>query len=178
MAYTEPKVWTNEPLVSTDMNTYVSDNLTALKEPPSAHYELDEGSNFQTTSTSFTNVDGTDTDGLLRHTITTTGGDIMVWFNGMVAINTDTTGVFLNVSLDNVDVTTNDGITGFYRFTSGVNGSRFPISFFYMITGVSAGSHTLRLRWKVVGSATATLYAGAGTTGGDIHSQFGVREMS
>ena len=36
MAFTIPKTWTvDELLAATDMNTYVRDNVAALKNPPS-----------------------------------------------------------------------------------------------------------------------------------------------
>ncbi|MEO1163712.1 MAG: hypothetical protein AAFV98_08020 [Chloroflexota bacterium] len=74
MAWTQPKTWSNEPLVASDLNTHLRDNMEALKEPPSANYELDETSDYTTTSTTFVDVDSTN----LSLTLDTNGGDVKV----------------------------------------------------------------------------------------------------
>lgn len=181
MSWTTPKTWTNEPLIAADMNTHIRDNLEALKEPPAAEGVLDEGANYTTTSTSVGNVDGTDTEGKLRHTIVTAGGDIMVGFSGMCFSDTDSTGLGLMVSVDGITdpLGADTGYTGLYRISSGAASARWPISFTRILTGYAAGSHIIRLQWRATGAGggTITLYAGAGTTGADVHPQFWVREI-
>jgi hypothetical protein len=167
-AWTTPATWAVDQLVSADdLNTLVRDNLNALKTPPSAHYECDEGSDYATNSTSFTDVDATH----LALTITTAGGDVFVGFHGNVACNQR---VFFDVYVDSARIGGDDGI-----IRNGSNGQNDPISFVRLVSGLSAGAHTFKLQWKVGGtSPSATLYAGAGTASFDVHPQFWVREMS
>ena len=165
MSWTQPKTWASEPLTSSDLNTHLRDNLEILKDPPSNNYTLNQGSDYQTTITSFTNVDGTN----LSLTITTQGGDVMVHFHGVVGNGTGT--VFLDFTIDGVRHGGDDGIIR--SVGNGVQG----ISFTRLITGLAAGSHTFTLQWKV-NASTGTLYAGAGTSLFDVHPQFWVREVS
>jgi hypothetical protein len=168
MPWTTPKTWVNsEPLTAVDLNTHLRDNLNALHAPPSAAYQLNETANYTTTSTTFVNVDNT--DGKLSLTLTTTGGAVMIGFFGY-AYASGNTG-FLDVELDGTRIGGDDGLVVFYNNIA-------TTSFVLLKTGLSAGSHTFKLQWKVAGGGTATLYAGAGTIGADVHPQFWVREVS
>lgn len=132
-------------------------------------YEANESSDYTTTSTSFTDVDGTN----FSLTITTTGGNVLVGFSGTVRIDTVGAHVQLNVDVDGSVVAADDGIVSMRAGGVTIN----SMSFTYLVTGLSAGSHTFKLQWKV-SSSTATLYAGAGTTHNDIHPQFWVQEFA
>lgn len=168
MSWTTPKTWVNsEPLTADDLNTHLRDNLNALHAPPTASYQLNEAANYTTTSTTFVDVDAT--VGKLSLTITTTGGDVMIGFYGYAAA-TGNTG-FFDVEMDGTRIGGDDGLAVFYI-------SIATTSFVILKTGVSAGSHTFKLQWKVASGGTATLYAGAGTLGADVHPQFWVREVS
>jgi hypothetical protein len=171
MAWNGIKTWSNEPLTATDMNTYISDNLDALKNAVSAIGSPD--ANYTTTSTSFTNVDGTDTEGLFKHTITvsTGGSDVLCSFVGMANTSAAVNGsVLFNISVDGVDAVADDGITGFYSNAALLS---VPCSFFYVLSNLSEGSHVIRLRWKSSSASnTCTLYAGGATAGRDVHGQF------
>ena len=80
-AWTTPATWGVDQLVTaSDLNTQLRDNLNTLKTPPSAHYELNESSDYTTSSASFVDVDATN----LALTITTSGGDVFVGFHGSV----------------------------------------------------------------------------------------------
>lgn len=175
MAWTEPKTWTAEPLVASDLNTHLRDNLNEIKDPPTDHYEPNELTDYSTTSASFVNVDGTN----LALTITTSGGDVMVAFHGYVRPGNNSDQVYFDVELDTVGnrIGGDDGIIAAMRAASGGTPTRIPISFVRLITGLAAGSHTFKLQWKVSGG-TGELYAGAGTSGADLHPQFWVREVS
>jgi hypothetical protein len=166
MAWTEPKTdWALGELVTqSDLNA-IGDNLAALKEPPSANYELDEGSDYTTTSSSFVDIDATD----LALTIETTGGDILVGFIGSFNSSGDNHN-FLEIDLDGSPVGGDDGICK-WRDRNEKTG------FVYLITGVSAAPHTIKLQWKR-DAGTLTLYAGAGTSDADAHPQFWAREVS
>ncbi|MEO1643547.1 MAG: hypothetical protein AAFR67_00055 [Chloroflexota bacterium] len=163
MAWTQPKTWSNEPLVASDLNTHLRDNMEALKEPPSANYELDETSDYTTTSTTFVDVDSTN----LSLTLDTNGGDVMVHFHATVGMSSY---VLFDVLVDGVRTGGDDGIVA-----QGANDT--TITFTRLITGLPAGSHTFTLQWKVH-TGTGTLYAGAGTFITDLHPQFWAREVS
>lgn len=167
MAWTQPKTWSSEPLTSSDLNTHLRDNLEELKDPPSGDYTLNEVSDYTTTSTTFVDVDATN----LSVTLTTNGGDVFVFFAPLVGLGSSQV-VFFDLDVDGTGLGGDDGIVA--AVPSGV-GIAIPVM--AMITGLAAGSHTIKLQWKVSGG-TATLYAGAGTSNGDVHPQFIVREMS
>ncbi len=171
MAYTAPRTWVNgEVLTASLLTTHLRDNLIALKEPPTALYNVNESADYTTSSTSFVNVDADD----LSLTVTTTGGRVLITFCGtmtMAAANT----VFFDVLVDGARLAGDDGLVANYIDRSSPPGR--SVSFAVWTSALAAGSHTFRLQWRVSGS-TATLYAGAGTGGGDLHPQFAVREVS
>lgn len=175
MVWTEPKTWVAEPLVAADLNTYLRDNLNALKEPPSAHYELDESADYTTTSTSFVNVDST--DGKLSLKINTNGGDVLVGFHGYVQPGTGNDIVFFDIEVDGVRVGGDDGIIGAQRAAAATNPGRFGISFTRLIPNLDPGEHTFNLQWRVT-VGQAVIFAGAGTANANTHPQFWVREVS
>lgn len=171
MAYTTPRTWVAGELVTASLlNVHLRDNLDAIKAPPTDLYNVNEGADYTTSSTSFGSVDATD----LSLTITTTGGDIWVWFFGNVNHSGGNL-VYFDITLDAVRQGGDDGLIGCDVATTTVPST--PIAFTFLIQSVAAGSHTIALQWKTSG-ATATLYAGAATGGGDLHPQFGIREMS
>lgn len=168
MAWTTPRTWSaNELVTATIMNTHIRDNLNALKSPPSGNYEADEVADYTTTSTSFTDIDATN----FAFTLNTNGGDVIVTFVGN--IRTASGRVYLTVDVDGSPVAGDDGIC-----RMGGTGNEEPFAFSYLVTGLSAGAHTFKLQWKMGINATATLYAGAGTSGADVHPQFWAREVS
>ncbi len=168
MAWTTPKTWAVDELVTASaLNTHMRDNLNALKAPPTAHYEVDEASDYTTNSTSFVDVDATH----LALTITTSGGDVLVHFHANPSIGAP---AFLHFDVD-VDGARVGGDDGIVRYST--PSYNVPVSFTRLITGLAAGEHVFTLQWKV-NSGTATLYAGAGTSGYDVHPQFWAREIS
>ncbi len=172
MAYVNPTNRSVGELITAALwNQDVVANIQALKNPPSDNYELDEVSNYQTSSTSFTAVD----PDKLTLAITTNGGDVMCHFHGVVYPGAAR--VYFNLEVDDVLLVANDGICGYETNTADAANDDDTISFTRLITGLSAAQHTFRLMWKV-SSGTATLYAGAGTPGWDVHPQFWVREIS
>ena len=172
MAWTTPKTWAVDELVTASMlNTHLRDNLNALKAPPTASVEVDDSADYTTTSTTFTDVDAE-----LELTITSAGGDLMVGFVGTIYHNTAAAYVYFNLALDDVDQAGDDGMF-FAQPNKGNTHGDGAISFVYLLRSVSAGEHTITLRWKV-STGTATLFAGAGTSGKDVHPQLWVREIS
>lgn len=180
MAWTAPTTRSTGELITASIwNTDLVDNLVMLKDPPSENYEADEGSDYTTTSTSFTDVDaGTGANTKFRRDITTFGGDVMVSFHGSLTANggASTNRVWFDVSLDGSQVGGDGGFLAIHAFST--LAVKIPFSFVRLITGLAAASHTFKLQWKVTSGVTATLDAGAGTANGDIHPQFWVREVS
>ncbi len=170
MAWTDPKTWvTQTVLTASDLNTEVRDNLNALKTPPKAQYEADEVSDHTRTGAGFADVDATN----FKHTIITTGGDVMVGFAGTVRSDTISAEVYFDVTVDGTPHAGDDGILVVSQPAAGtaLNGS-----FVIIITGLSAASHEFRLTWKTNGGIV-TMFAGAGSPGFDVHPQFWVREI-
>ena len=156
-----------ELVTSTTMNG-MRDNLNALKSPAYGYSLADESADYTTTSTSFVDVDGAGT--AFELTITTAGGGVMVGFSGGVTTN-GANAFFFNVMVDGADHIPDDGLT------VGLQGTTFgPVGWTYLITGLAAGVHVFKLRWKVSGG-TGTLWVGAGTASRDIHPQFWVMEI-
>jgi hypothetical protein len=167
--WSAPRSWSTGELVTAALlNAHLRDNLDFLKTPPTALYILNESSDYTTTSTSFANVDGTK----LSLTITTAGGDVLIGFCG--SILQSSASLFFDVEIDGSRTGGDDGL-GVFTPTS--SAQRFNTTFFKLVQGLAPGSHTFKLQWKVNGG-TATLFAGAGTSNGDIHPQFFVREVS
>ncbi|MBZ0293888.1 MAG: hypothetical protein K8L99_15090 [Anaerolineae bacterium] len=140
-----------------------------MKTPPSGNYQLNEGSDYQTTATGWVNVDASN----LSITITTAGGDVLVGFHGVCAPANDQS-IFFDIALDNVRQGGDDGVIACRRTSTQ---SAVTFSFVRLLTGINAGAHSFRLQWRVSGG-TGTLYAGAGTAHFDIHSQLWAREVS
>jgi hypothetical protein len=164
MSWTQPKTWSSEPLTSSDLNTHLRDNLEALKDPPGDNYILNQGSDYSTTSTSWVDVDSTN----LSFTLTTNGGDLMVHIHLPV---TGTGIAFFDLDLDGSRVGGDDGIA------RNAAGGISIVSFTRLISGLAAGTHTVKLQWRMA-SGTGTIYAGAGTSNADFHAQMWVREIS
>jgi hypothetical protein len=150
------------------LNSHLRDNFDFLKTPPTAAYILNETGDYTTTSTSFANVDGTK----LSLAITTAGGDVLVGFCGSILQSAAT--VFFDVEVDGTRTAGDDGLC---VITPSSSTARTNATCFKLIQGLAPGLHTFKLQWRV-NSGTATLFAGAATSNGDIHPQFFVREVS
>jgi hypothetical protein len=167
--WTAPRSWSVGELVTAALlNAHLRDNLDFLKTPPTASYILNESADYTTTSTSFVSVDNTK----LSLAITTAGGDVLVGFSGVITGSTNLN-AFFDVEVDGVRIAGDDGLI----VNGAASGGRYTVTFFRLITGLSAGVHTFKLQWRT-STGTLTLYAGAGTGSGDVHPQFFVREVS
>jgi hypothetical protein len=172
MAWTTPKTFSvGAGLTASELNTHVRDNLNALKAPPTALINVNEAADYTTTSASFVDVDAVD----LALSITTTGGDVLIGFTGVITHSAAAKLVYLDVheSVGNARLGGDDGIV-FVRSTA-INDA-FNASFLFLARNLAAGAHVFKLQWKTT-SATALMYAGAATSGADIHPQFFVREV-
>ena len=132
-------------------------------------YIFDDSADWTTNSTSLVDIDNTD----LNITITTTGNPVRVHFHGTFDSNA-ALNLFLDVTVDGTQHGGNDGI-GKERI--GGTNLFVIISFTRLVTGLSAGSHTFKMQWKV-NANTVKLYAGAGTAATDVHGQFWAEEIN
>lgn len=175
MAWTAPRTWVAaENVTAALLNTHLRDNLLALKDPPSANYELNEGADITSNSATFVDVDGTN----FSLQITTVGGDVFVHFHGTVFHSAGAGSnkrVFFDVDVNGARTGGDDGIMS-VTISSG-DPDECAVTFTRLITGLGAGTHTFKLQWKM-SAGTQGLYAGAGTGSGDLHPQFWARELS
>lgn len=169
MAWTTPKTWSSEPLTSIDLNTYMRDNQNHLKDrlDASASSVISGASLLRTTANDFVDVDATK----LSLTLTTHGGDVLLGFTGTVRHSYGSATTSLNVAVDGVDYIADDGVIGVRNAHSGDENRSKPLSFVLLITGLSAGSHNFKLRWKTSRSNTASMDVV------DLHPQFWAKEI-
>lgn len=167
MAWTQAKTWGNEPLVAGDMNTHLRDNLEALKDPPQGGTDIDNVSDYSTTSSTFVDVDATD----FSTTITTHGSDVLVTL--CVTVAGATNYAFFDIEVDGTRVGADDGILKKHCDSTAPD----SMTLYYWVKGLAAGSHTFALQWKA-STGTIKLYGGQGAAGTQLHGQWDVREVS
>lgn len=171
--WTQPRTWAVGELVTANLlNAHLRDNLEALKTPPTSLYNVNQGSDYTTTSTNFVNVDASN----LALTIVTNGGDVLIGFVGFVNTSPGAKFGYFDVEIDGVRMAGDDGLVMTHSQSSA--NQAFCVSFVALKQGLAAGSHTFKLQWKVGAGATLVMYAGAGTSTLDVHPQFWVREVS
>lgn len=137
MPWTPPKDWqAGEIVTETDLDTYISGNDEALYERTigaAADRVTVIDSAFNSTSSAYVSIPD------LEITLTTTGGDVMVTFIGLVVCPGDRT-ARLAVTVDN-------GPEAVICFHVGNNGSNWnSVGASHIFTGVGAGTHTFRVR--------------------------------
>ena len=162
MAWTTPKTdWeTGELVAASDLNA-VGENLAALRNRVRAAYTTTEDITTALES-EFEDIDGDN----LNLTIKTSGGDVLVHFDGSIkpSLHGD---LSFDVNVDGVRLGGNDGILPFRNHYKGSEIS--VVSFTRLIQNLGAGSHVFKLQCKRKNaSMSVTLYAGA---------QFWVREI-
>lgn len=165
--WTTPATYSTGQLVTANDLNLIRDNLEFLKTPPFASYLLND-SDYTTTSSSFVNVDNVK----LSLTVTTYGGPVLIGFYASVYNATAGARIAFDVEIDGVRVAGDDGLV-----ITTVSSTVSSASFLVWKTGLSAASHTFKLQWKS-SAGTATLYAGQGSSGWRVHSQFWVKELS
>lgn len=171
--WTQPRDWSVDELVTAALlNEQLRDNLEFLKNPPTDLSDLDEASDYSTTSTSFVDIDATN----LAQTIETEGGDVLVTFTGTVSHYQGAYRMYFDIDVDGARQGGDDGIFSQVLMTQ-TNPYGVGICLAYWIQGLEAGSHTFKLQWKM-NANTGYLFAGAGTSGADLHPQFTAREVS
>ncbi len=169
MAWTDPKTWSSEPLTSVDLNTYMRDNQNHLKDRLDSGVDsiVSAANEYSTTSTEFVDVSASK----LSLALTTHCGAVLLGFTGTVQAKINHGSVAFNVAVDGLDYVADDGITRCTVSFSHDTRRHKPVSFVMLITGLSAGAHTFRLRWKVFGGNTAYMDVV------NLHPQFWAKEI-
>ncbi len=174
MTFVTPITWTPGQLVTAaNLNEQIRDNVSALKNPNVDTYLTNESSDFTTTSTSFTDVDGAGAQFTLSFTLAV-AAQVLVGFFGNVVSASGTARVYLDISVDGTRVGLDDGLIGAVAPNNTIGQ---PVSAVWLIETLAAGAHTIILQWKVSGS-TLTMFAGAGTANADVHSGFWIKEAN
>jgi hypothetical protein len=154
--WTTPITWQVDQLVTnTDLNEQVRDNLEYLLSPNHQRIMRDNGGAYSITNvTTFQDIDSTN----LSITITTHGGPVLVHFQGTINPGATTAG-YLDLTVDGVRVGA--------AFTTGlttIGGTGVDLrSMMILLTGLAAGTYTIRPQWRTDPSDTLTLNASAAT---------------
>jgi len=153
MGWTSPKTWAAELLTLTDLNTHLKDNeIYLFSGRPGQFIKRDNGANYTTTSATFTPVDNTN----LVSTRTINSGKVILVFIGVV--NTTGGNTFWDFDIDGVRY----GSAGADGLAIGLFGKN-TVVMIAPVEGLSVGSHTFKVVWKVTSGQTGTLYSGNGT---------------
>ena len=163
MAWTTPKTnWaTGELVTAEDMNA-VGENLAFLKSSRIAVGTTTAV--LSTNATEFADVDSTN----LNLTLTTTGGDVLVRFHGLILRANADGDVRAYFDVD-VDGERQGGDGEIIQSLAGSN--RRSVSIVHIIQNLSPGSHTFKLQWRR--TARKSWYAVAL----EANAQFWVREI-
>lgn len=169
MTYTSQAAFVaGDKLRAAQLNT-LRTNIEHLLTRPWTSYVLNSA-DYTTTASTFVDVDATN----LALTFTPASPQIEVHFHGMVSCPSGGSAhyVYFDLLVNGARIGGDDGIIA----TMNTNITlRFPISFTRRITVTPNASTTVKLQWKTTAGATATLYAGSGSTP-DVHGQFWIAE--
>lgn len=169
MAWTSPKTWSSEPLTSSDLNTYVRDNQDHLKDrlDNSASKIVTGNVTLSTSSETFVDIDSEK----LSISLLTHGGDVLVGFTGAVKTTTTSRPIFYNLAVDGVLYFADDGIMQTIGGADGFRNKSMPLCLVVLVTGLDAGAHTFKMRWKTHRSNTASMEITS------LHPQFWAKEI-
>lgn len=177
MAWTTPLTWTPTLINAANLNEQIRDNLNYLKNRPVDIQDINNAANFTTTSTSFVDTESASAEKLDSDLITTTGGTLVIRFNGAVALST-TMRVYFQILIyasNHLSVVDRVGTDDGFLVVAGASSDVIPVSFAAMVDGLAAGDYYVQIQWKV-STGTATLYGGAGTANFDVHPQLSAYE--
>ena len=178
MAWTTPKTWVSEPLLSSDLNTHLRDNLQALKEPPTDIFTADGGTDYSIGVGGWADFSATD----FNLSITPTGDTVLIGFSGVITYTTDYDGyAYFDILLNNSSRL--GGVDGLAAIETKANGGIIrnteTVSFFYLLTGLTPNEEiTLKLQGKITYGFGVSIHANETGGQGATVSQFWVREVS
>lgn len=150
MAWSTPSTWvTGNVLGAADLNEQVRDNMSYVHSgKPAGGGTKSTGGPYSTSSSSLADVDATN----LAATISVTTGRVLIIVSGSFYADAAARLVTLVVDVDG---------TAYYVGKESLDTYSRIIAFPMLITGLSTGSHTFKLRWSV-GAGTAYLFSDSG----------------
>jgi hypothetical protein len=160
MAWTTPNtINTGDVASATDHNTYIRDNLNYLLQRPTGSVNRSGSSDYSYATGAWADIDATN----LKVDVTTASGRLLIVHMGIYAGNTGGAVLGLDLSIDGTRVAaaTAAGLVKAIT-TSAVYGSSqgLPITLQWLATGLSVGSHTIKIMWYAF-SGTIYLYNNA-----------------
>lgn len=158
--YIDLSDFTENQIISVELLNDIINDIEFLREPPQGLYEIiSSGADLTTTSTSFVDMTG------FTRTVISSGGILEVSFNGRLD-HSGSAGFVIDIVVDGVSLSGGNA-DGVYKNTRAdlvqyANIRRF--------LNLPAGSHTIKLQWKLTSAGTGTLRAAS-------NPQFYVREI-
>lgn len=172
MGWIPPRTWGAEPINISKLNTEVRDNSIAIKAPPTGYYVGDSSDAYTITltSTSWATINSE-----ITVSLTTSGGDILVSFIGGCSTMNST--LYLDFEFNGVRIGGADGIIAITD-TTGITTHCF--SFYWLLTDIPAGTHTMLLKYKLSSGSTNAVFFLGGTGGIDsgVPPELWAREIS
>lgn len=144
---------TNDLVTEAHMDA-IRGNIEYLLDPNKVTTEYNGGSGYSTTSTSFVDVDGTN----VKVTLTTNGGPVLVIFSGSAYSSGGTYATYFDIDVDGTRL--GNANTGGLQEQQGAASVTFAFTVVAIIDGLTAGSHTFKLKWKTTG--TSVMYSQTG----------------
>jgi hypothetical protein len=170
------KTWSaNEAVTSSQFNTYVRDNLEAIRAPARVWNNISSTTNITTSSTSFGNVGS---DFQLDITPNIASGltcDILVVasFSLRCSNNATVYEVTHDLTVNGTSVSGGRGVSG----AKGNNLQTYPVSIQWLLTAQDNTLKTIRLRWKVSNAAATAIMVLNAATVDSCQPQFYARVM-
>ena len=140
MTGTIPKVdrTDGEPVADMGMDAVGEIHAASVAAPPTASYQTT--SDIDSYADDFVDIDSDN----LNLTMTTTGGDVLAAFQGAVHCLGDSSTILIDIEVDGVRQGGN--YTG--SVSAGIDSTRSPIGFSFLIRNLGPGVHTFKLQWK------------------------------
>jgi len=151
MVWKTPRDWGVEDAVTKARLNQISDNLAALKNPPSDEFFL-PASDVVTTSTVPVDIDAN--GGLV---ITTTGGDLLIGLSFTLYLSSGSALGYVDLLLNNLTYASTKTPSyhshGLWHFSDAAVADHTPINPIFRWTGLSAGTYSIMPQmWVSAGS--------------------------
>lgn len=158
MAWNSPPAYSATLQTVTAFNTYIRDNLLALKDPPSGLSYV-SARNYQVAGVgAWTAVDTALVDGHFQHTVQVRGTWAKAVFRGSIHPKVNNGDIGFNVNVNGTPWLPGAGIIW---DATAMSGNVIPVCFEVIITGLTPGGNVFRLDWSA--THTAFLLYGSGT---------------
>lgn len=149
-AWSDPITWTPTLVTVAQMNSGIRDNLRALKSPPSGLSYVSARDYSVAGLNAFTAIDTGLVDGRFQHTVALAGTFLRVEALLPIHPKVNNGQVAFNVAVNGVDYFPNG--FGLWDATA-QSANTHPIALRALLTGLTAGSNTIRLDWSATHTA-------------------------